>query len=362
MTTKKEESLLLAEELLSDIELNRIEPMDIARKASRLARITDDTQAIEWLSFEVFGYPEGVKGLAPNAWMAAIKSNRVYEQNGAQYARTNSIGFMYASVEANKIQLSAASDAPCQISSSNPYQHVFAPTGNHIERDNLRKEMINSRSNLDKVIGSIHTYVTSKYQELRFGAAVENAFQIIRSNVDSLINDTVPNAIPILTTALENASDDNSIQCANAAKACRDLLIATADALRPPGEPKNGHEMKSTDYVNRLVDWIDTHSTSSTTSKMYKSDLEDLGNRLDAITDSGNKGAHVIQIPKTEASRYVVGTYILLGDILNLKASIPIATNIPTISPALVNNDESVEEPKSTTKLVLNAKKQKSRK
>lgn len=47
-TTRRRESLFLAEELLSDIELGRIRAMDVARKASRLARLLDDTNAMAW--------------------------------------------------------------------------------------------------------------------------------------------------------------------------------------------------------------------------------------------------------------------------------------------------------------------------
>jgi hypothetical protein len=48
--SRREEALTLAQELLDDIELSRLAPVDIARKTSRLARLIDDADAMQWLS------------------------------------------------------------------------------------------------------------------------------------------------------------------------------------------------------------------------------------------------------------------------------------------------------------------------
>ena len=53
---------------------------------------------------------------------------------------------------------------------------------------------------------------------------------------------------------------------------------------------------------------------------MIGSDLEYLGHRLDAALDAGHKGAHA-EVDRYEASRFVAGTYLLLGDVLRLRGS-----------------------------------------
>jgi hypothetical protein len=58
--TRRQEALVLAEELLSDIELSRISRPDVPRKASRLARLLDDQDAIAWLRYDVGGYSASV--------------------------------------------------------------------------------------------------------------------------------------------------------------------------------------------------------------------------------------------------------------------------------------------------------------
>jgi hypothetical protein len=85
--------------------------------------------------------------------------------------------------------------------------------------------------------------------------------------------------------------------------------------------------MGDDNYVNRLVDWIVNQSESDTAAKLIASDLEDLGRRLDAVVAAGSKGVHA-SVDRFDASRFLAGTYLLLGDILRLqrKQSPPEAT------------------------------------
>ena len=47
--TRRQEALRLADELLRNIELGEIAPSDMARKASRLARLLDDQEAMRYM-------------------------------------------------------------------------------------------------------------------------------------------------------------------------------------------------------------------------------------------------------------------------------------------------------------------------
>jgi hypothetical protein len=216
-------------------------------------------------------------------------------------------------------QIEAAVDSDISVSSSNPNQFVVAPPGNAGERAQLRNFVGDQRALLDKVIGAFHSYVSQRFQELRFGSAVETAFEIVRREVDEQIAELVPDALPKLSAAFENAASSNPEQWANAAAGCRRLLMAAADALRPAGPPVNGRKMGPDNYVNRLIDWIVSTAESETAAYMIMADLEHLGPRLDAATGAGGKGAHA-EVSRFDASRFVTGTYLLLGDILRLRA------------------------------------------
>lgn len=86
-------------------------------------------------------------------------------------------------------------------------------------------------------------------------------------------------------------------------------------------------------YINRLADWILSRPTVGETQRdVIVSDLEFLGRRLAAFTDAGNKGVHA-EVTKFEASRYITGTYLLLGDVLSLHAEGPVGDSEEAATP-----------------------------
>jgi hypothetical protein len=322
--SRRAEALELADQLLSDIELSRIAPAEMARKTFRLARLLDDQEAMAWLRHEVHGYTleQPQNTFAPGGWDAAVRSNRVeVARDGKTSAPSASLGELQAEVDGCKIQLAAASDASVSLHSANPYQHVTAPQGNTLERRAIRQYASSRQAVIDRVVGALFTYVVERHHELRFGAAVETAFETVRAEVDARISLLVAEAPGMLAAAFENAASDNPEHWASAAATCRRLLKAAADALRPPGDSVNGRPMTDARYINRLVDWIVNQGDSDTANKTIIADLEYLGRRLDAVDGAGHKGAHD-NVEKFDAARFLTGTYLTLGDVLRLAGDI----------------------------------------
>jgi hypothetical protein len=188
----------------------------------------------------------------------------------------------------------------------------------------------------------LHAYAADRYQELRFGSAVESAFEVVRREVDLSIGELVPNALPMLSAAFENATSNNPEHWANAAGTCRRLLKAVADELRPPGPDVDDRKMGDGNYINRLVDWIVKNSESETAAKIVTTDLAYLGERLDAADGAGQKGAHE-EVDRFDASRFITGTYLILGDVLR------IAPPLPQPSEDLIEGDGSGADAPATT-------------
>ncbi|MEL7657285.1 MAG: hypothetical protein AAGU75_15435, partial [Bacillota bacterium] len=70
-------------------------------------------------------------------------------------------------------------------------------------------------------------------------------------------------------------------------------------------------------YINRLIAYIETKSSSERFIDIVGSHLRFIGDRLESIFLATQKGSHSL-ITKEEADRYVVYTYLFLGDILSL--------------------------------------------
>jgi AbiTii len=54
MASKSDQITTLALEILEDAEMSRTSVVALVMKASRLARLVDDEEAIQWLSYERF--------------------------------------------------------------------------------------------------------------------------------------------------------------------------------------------------------------------------------------------------------------------------------------------------------------------
>lgn len=321
MTDRRAAALTLCEDLLADIELSRVSPPAAIRKASRLARLLDDRDTLRWFELELQGFSDPASGnLSADSAVHAARTIRAHFSNEHQETRfwTESVGSMQATVDAAKAQLSAATDPNVSVSSSNPHQIVSAPAGNARERAALLKIIQDKSRLLESVLSAVHQYVNEKEVELRFGAAAESAFGQVRALVDSRVAELVPDAAVKLASAFENSTSSNSEDWANAASTCRRLIKAVADALRPPGPDIDGRKMGDDQFINRLVDWIVTRpDVGDTVKDVVTSDLEYLGRRLDAFAGAGHKGAHA-EVSRYEASRFIAGTYLLIGDILQI--------------------------------------------
>jgi hypothetical protein len=64
--------------------------------------------------------------------------------------------------------------------------------------------------------------------------------------------------------------------------------------------------------------YIEDQRGSETYSAVVGSTLKFIGDRLDALVDAGNKGTHN-EVGKDEAERYIIYTYLVVGDLLALR-------------------------------------------
>jgi len=70
-------------------------------------------------------------------------------------------------------------------------------------------------------------------------------------------------------------------------------------------------------YINRLICFAEDKSDSNRFQDIVGSHLGFLGDRLDAVAEATQKGSHA-EVSREEADRYVIYTYLIVGDILSL--------------------------------------------
>lgn len=81
----------------------------------------------------------------------------------------------------------------------------------------------------------------------------------------------------------------------------------------------NNKKIKLSDenYIARLKQFVKINKDSNSFTKVVGSNLEYIGDRIDSIYKSTTKGTHA-EVEQKEAESYVMYTYMLIGDILEL--------------------------------------------
>lgn len=326
------EALMLSDDILRNIELSEFPLANIALKTSRLARLLNDFESQKIMEYEASGYPSKPDGVDTDIYHLAVTGGREYQQKNEKsgeinnYIYTISIEELEQQVKSTDAALAAARDPDVSVSSANPYQTVWNPTGNKFERDTIRNSAARAQRRLSTRRSFIYSYALRRNHELRFSGIADDIFSRLREKVDSDIGIKVPGAVQKLAAVYENLQSDNPEDWANAVHSCRRILQDLADSLYPAGadvvKQINGKprtiKMGSDNYINRLIAFLEERSDSDRFNEIVGSHLGFIGDRLDGVFQAAQKGSHSV-VSKEEADRYVIYTYLVTGDILSLE-------------------------------------------
>lgn len=178
-----------------------------------------------------------------------------------------------------------------------------------------------SSSNIARIINGvknkIYEFLDNIILELEYGKIPESIFDEIRQEVDEKFTKFCPNAIEKLPIVYEQLSNNNPVIFSQIAGTCRQIIKDVADALYPPQKNelrKNSKSIKldESKTINRILTRIQNDSEQS----VFQSMFEYVDNFLHSLQSYASKGDHS-QFKKSDATRCVVYTYILLGDILH---------------------------------------------
>ena len=327
MSDTRAAALSLAEEILGNIELADISLSAVILKSARLARLIGDEESRQIFSYEAGGYPSTPEGVTNDVFELGRKAGRVYKEKdkeGNTIERMNimSIDSIENQIEASKISLSSAIDRPISISSSNPNQMVIPPAGNKLERDRHNKSILDKSKITATSKAYAYNYASNVQFELQFAEAVSEIFERTTEKVDLDLLAVAPQAAQKTASIRKNLLSENPEDWANAVHSCRRLLQDIADALFPAQEPRerSGKTIKLSvdNYINRLMAYIEDNSDSERFQEIVGSTLSYIGERLDAVFKAAQKGSHSSISSRDEAERYVIYTYLTVGDILAL--------------------------------------------
>lgn len=330
------ESYELTNDLLADLELERLSLSGCVMKAARLARLVGDDDHFLVFRHELSGYPSTPNGVEPQVWRllkAADRIKQVKKTDGKskdivetiERAEIRSITSIEENAATLKMRLSFFQPQPTNISSANPNQYVHPPFRNLQVEAQIAESYRDEMAALAARRAFVYSFALAKHFELRVSSAAEDIFAGYRERVDQYLGNLIPDELRRLDSIRGNLTSDNPEDWANAGHSCRRLLQAVADVLYPssdqPAKSASGKvvQIGKDNYINRLVMFCESKTTSGVSLKVMSSDLRYIGERLDSVFSAAQKGSHA-EIDLSEAQRFVIHTYLLIGDILDLNA------------------------------------------
>ena len=256
-TSALAEALLLSEDLLRDIELNRTTLALAALKATRLARLLNDFDHQAIFQYEVAGYPLTADGFTAEGWRLAGVAGRHFEEKDK-----SGIVKQYGYAEGIEVLEQTASSTLGQMGATQE------PNG--WTRHSARVAANKAAARLAARRGFVHAYVLHTHYQLKFSGVASDAFAPIRKAVDGRIGSTVPSAIQKFAAVHDNLRSDNPEDWSNAVHSCRRILQDLADGLFPPrddrapseGDGQRAIKLGPDNYINRLACYCEDQAGS----------------------------------------------------------------------------------------------------
>ena len=329
------EALRFSEEILRNVELNEVPLGNIALKCSRLARLLNEFGPQRMMQFEASGYPNDATGIMTQEnWELAVEAGRKYrDEGGNDKVYVESIATIEGQLKADEHTLKAATEAASTAKSPEPrtgYHVGFQLDDKMVEGYRAQQsrravwqntERLASRRNL------LYQYALRHYCELRFSGIASDVFSRVRERVDARIGTVIPDAVQRFTAAYDNLRSENPEDWSNAVHSCRRILQDLADAVFPATDEDRQVQdeggMKKVKlgkghYINRIIAFLGDRSSSARFEQIVGSHLRFVGDRLDAVFSAAQKGSHQTILRREEADRFVVYTYLIVGDVLSL--------------------------------------------
>lgn len=276
--TRNEEITLLAEEIMLDITNNRIPLHNAILKASRLSLLID------------------------------LPKNALLFKEWAKYAEQNSFV-----IETYKSTIESAKDHDVAVSSANPYQTVYSPMGNFLERSGIRIEAKKVVEYLAGYRTETYNFVSEVYAKWRLGNIAESVFDRKRKKVEPVLREIFPDAEQRLNSIEQNILSQNSEDWKNAVASCRTLFMDISDILMPA---KSTEEKAK--YINRLKEFISPKTIGVTKKNLINSLFDELKIRMELTINTTQGGSHKDRPPLAEAESIVLYTYLMVAELLEI--------------------------------------------
>lgn len=298
-------ALSLAEELLADIELDRITADKQVLKAGRLARLVNDERAQTWLAYERLGWT--AEGPEMIEWKVGQRGR---ETGDYVFTGTVQLVSIVSTLEA-QLQGLRIPDVSGEWANK---------VVSDIRRD--RMQLMTKKAEFERIVvqtsAMLHDFAGRHYNALAFTEQQAEMFDTARTNIDRVLVDLPGEQIRKIESAYRGIRAGDAESISGAMNSVRRLIDAVADALfaatsdtRLDGQG-NVIQLGDQQRLNRIKAFIDDHSESRSRGDRLKRGLSDIYGRVSTAVHN--------DVTAEEAEYIFLFAYVLLGEVAGLNA------------------------------------------
>jgi len=309
--SRQEEALSLAEDLVTDVELGQTSTARRVLKASRLARLTNDHEALAWLRYELDGVPGDEAG---RRWMD--QTQRWIENDKGYWGSA-------ASIEGSRdAQQAAMAGHSAPMNLAGEWANVTM-SKRSAQINQAAASLIYLNRALSAIDNKVYRFAADTYARLKFSEIQASLFDEARRSVDIALSGMTGSSLKMIESVAERLGSDDASAVSQAMTTCRQLIDAVADHVFPPsctpysiGDREL--EVTADKGKNRINAYI--HECGVLGSR-----AERLGKTLNIVSDRVSAAVHNPDTVSGHEARYLfLGTYMLLGEILTIGHKEPI--------------------------------------
>ena len=331
--TKRLQAIAACEKIINGIEDGEITISSALLQCMKVARLVNDVDAIEWLNYELGGYPRNDKGyLTTSAWDVAVQHGRSYVdiKDKKTYVFTDLVAELENIISNSKDALDNFSTQGFSVSGDMALLATSRMTENvNQATNNLLNTAKTNEQRLSVLKAQFYGYAIKWQMDLQFGNTAKKIFEEYQEKVSLSFSKLSTATLQKLSAIEDMMEDGNPERYSQVLTSCRRLWEDTAKQLFDEVLPnykeklfktKTGKEIdvSGDHYNNKLSAVIETLQGKAAKNTLVGSETIYLVDWMEQINNSQSSGVHS-NVTREQAMQCIIHTYIALGDILNLK-------------------------------------------
>lgn len=332
-TTRRLQALEACEKVINGIEDGVISTSSALLLCKKIARLVNDNEGQEWLTYEYGGYPLNNEGyLTTSAWNIAVQHGRSYvdKKDKKTYVFTDIAAELENIIRNSKDALNNFSTQGFSVSGEMALLATSRMTENvNQATNNLLNTSRKNEQRLSVLKAQFYDYAVKWQIDLQFGKTAKKVFEEYQEKVSLFFSELSMTTLQKLAAIEDLMEDGNPERYSQVLTSCRRLWEDTAmqlfEELLPDFKEKiyktrSGKEIdvSGDHYNNKLSAVIETLQGKAAKNTLVGSEITYLIDWMEQINNLQSSGVHS-DVTREQAMQCIIHTYIALGDVLKLR-------------------------------------------